>query len=276
MKDKPLFQDTAYLKNEQYKNSTNLDARATLHRRFRTAVTPWQQWVFDHLALQPGTAVLECGCGPGRLWRDNLERLPPGCQVTLTDLSAGMVAEATAALQNAGHSFYFQAADVQKLPFPDDSFDVVIANHMLYHVPDLTQGLREVRRVLRADGRFLAATNGQNHLQELWQIGLELWPGAVTPWQQLLSAEWTFPFQLEDGKEWLTVVFDHITRKQYEDSLAVTEAEPILDYLLSSSFALNNRPSPETITQVRQKVAQQIAQHGAFHITKDTGLFMAW
>lgn len=269
-----IFQDTDYLRNDQYKNSANLDARATLHRRFRTAATPWPVWVFDHLELEEDTAVLECGCGPGWLWRENVARIPPNCHLTLTDLSPGMVAEAETALQNSGHGFRFQTANIQELPFPDGSFDVVIANHMLYHVPDLPMALREVRRVLRADGRFYAATNGQNHLREVWQIGLELWPEANDWLQQLLSAEWSFSFGLENGGEALTAVFPHVSLFRYDDHLAVTEAEPILDFLFSTSFAGgNHQPAPETIAQVRQKLTQQIARDGVIHITKDTGLF---
>ncbi len=272
-----IIQDADYLQNSQYKSSANLDARAALHRRFRTAVTPWPVWVFDQLGLREGTAVLECGCGPGWLWRENLARILANCHITLTDLSPGMVAEAETALQNSGHDFRFQTADIQKLPFLDDSFDVVIANHMLYHVPDLPQALREVRRVLKGDGRFFTATNGQNHLRELWQIGRELWPAEDSPLHSLVTAEWTLSFRLENGAEQLTAVFPQVSLLRYDDHLAVTEVEPILDYLFSSSFTGNEtRPAPETITQVRQKLAQQIARDGAIHITKDTGLFSCY
>lgn len=274
MSQPTIIQDADYLQNNQYKSSANLDARAALHRRFRTAVTPWPVWVFDHLELKEGTAVLECGCGPGWLWRENVARIPVDCQITLTDLSSGMVAEAETALQNSGHDFRFQTANIQKLPFADASFDVVIANHMLYHVPDLAAALREVRRVLKADGRFFAATNGQNHLRELWRIGRELWPAEDSPPHRLVTAEWTLSFRLENGAEQLTAVFPQISLLRYDDHLAVTEVEPILDYLFSSSFTGDEtRPAPETIARVRQKLAQQIARDGAIHITKDTGLF---
>ncbi|MBE7530177.1 MAG: class I SAM-dependent methyltransferase [Ardenticatenaceae bacterium] len=269
-----IIQDTDYLQNDQYKNSANLDARAALHRRFRTAVTPWPVWVFDQLELQEGTAVLECGCGPGWLWRENLARIPANCPITLTDLSPGMVAEAETALQNSDHDFRFQTANIQELPFPDCSFDVVIANHMLYHVPNLPQALREVRRVLKGNGRFFTATNGQNHLRELWQIGRELWPAEDSPLHSLVTAEWTLSFRLENGAAQLTTVFPQVSLLRYDDHLAVTEVEPILDYLFSSSFIGDEvRPAPEIIAQVRQKLTQQIARDGAIYITKDTGLF---
>src|SRR5205085_6706516 len=57
--------------------------------------------------------------------------------------------------------------DVQDLPFGDEAFDVVAALWMLYHVPDVARALREVRRVLRPGGLFVAVTNGDAHLADL-------------------------------------------------------------------------------------------------------------
>ncbi|HFQ94541.1 MAG TPA: class I SAM-dependent methyltransferase [Anaerolineae bacterium] len=271
------FQDPQFLKNDQYRDSSNLDARAELHRRFSTAVTPWQQWVFQQLDLQPGSRILECGCGPGWLWRSNLDALPPGCHITLTDLSDGMAAEAQAALAASGHNFRFRAADIQDLPFADDSFDVVIANHMLYHVPDHSQALGEVRRVLAENGRFYAATNGRHHLQELWQIAEKLFPDTAAPLTELRAERGIGSFQLENGMEQLTAVFPHVTLHLYEDSLEVTEAAPLIAYLRSTSLIQNKTVlTQEKEAQLRRELQEQINRDGAIHITKETGLFVSW
>lgn len=73
----------------------------------------------------------------------------------LTDISPAMVDAAREQLADV-RGVKFECADIQNLPYPDASFDVVIANMMLYHVPDIACGLSEVRRVLRRDGRFFA------------------------------------------------------------------------------------------------------------------------
>ncbi len=101
MSNQDLFQEQTYLRDQQYKDSKNLDARASLHRHYSTATERWHPWAFSHLALKSESRVLECGCGPGWLWRENLKNIPPNCHITLTDFSPGMVAEAKAALENA-------------------------------------------------------------------------------------------------------------------------------------------------------------------------------
>ena len=105
-------------------------------------------------------AILEVGCGTGafaeRVGADN-----PQSTVIATDQSPRFV-ELTAA-----RGVDARLADVQDLPFADGSFDLVAAMWMLYHVPDLDRGLAEVRRVLRPGGRFLAVTNGDDHVADL-------------------------------------------------------------------------------------------------------------
>ncbi len=162
------FTDPRYLAAEQYRDATNLDTRRALHARFSTNPYGWLPWVFDHLqALPPTSAVLELGCGPGTLWQENAERIPPQWAVTLTDYSHGMVMEARRQVGSRAPAFHFAQADAQSLPFADAAFDAVIANHMLYHVPDRERAYREISRVLRPGGQFFAATNGRNALVAL-------------------------------------------------------------------------------------------------------------
>lgn len=261
------FQNETYLKDEQYKNSANLTARSELHRRFSTAVINWPHWVFSQLALEPNSRVLECGCGPGWLWRHNEPQIPANCHITLTDLSVGMVAEAEAALKNSQTDFHFQPANMQQLPFPEHAFDVVVANHMLYHVPDFEQALAEVRRVLPENGRFYAATNGKGHLRELWQLAEQMLPE--------LEAEderWHLPFSLENGAELLRPYFSKIERREFEDKLVVTEAEPIVAYLNSSAKILEI--SVEKWQQMLSFLQEKIDRSGSIIIRKETGLFV--
>jgi SAM-dependent methyltransferase len=273
MDSKDPFQDSDYLQKNQYRDSGNLDARAALHRRFSTAVSDWHPWAFDLLKLEPGMRVLECGCGPGWLWRENVERIPANCHITLTDLSSGMVAEAEAALADSGQQFTFQPANIQALDFADETFDVVVANHMLYHVPDLAQGLAEVRRVLKPNGRLIAATNGDDHMKELPLLVPEDVRQTVASWRMRGEAG-QLSFRLENGRSLLEPTFAQIALHLYEDSLWVTEVEPLLAYAFS--MIKPEMDVPETaVAQLRELWAAKIEAEGGIHISKHSGVFVA-
>src|SRR5689334_20632621 len=150
--------DPTYLRDEQYKTPTNLSARVGLHERFSTAAGSRHAWVMDQLDLRVGERVLEVGGGPGWLWRENHGRPPAHLRVCFSDFSLGMLRAARAGL--IGQSgFSYANLDTQDLPLPAGRFDLAIANHMLYHVPDLPRTVRELARVLRPGGRLRAATN---------------------------------------------------------------------------------------------------------------------
>ncbi len=107
-------------------------------------------------------SVLEVGAGWGelaaRIANDGVRRVVP------TDLSPRMASLAR------GRGLAPVLADVQALPFPDAAFDAVVANAMLYHVPDLDRGLDEIARVLAPDGRLVATTFAPDHLAEVWEL----------------------------------------------------------------------------------------------------------
>ena len=155
------------LVREQYADDANLRARIELHDRFSTSPFSYPRWVFDGYDFGAEADVLEVGCGNGLMWRENLDRIPDGWRLTFTDLSPGMVATVRDAL---GDRAECAVADAQELPFDDASFDAVIANHMLFHVPDRPRALAEIVRVLRSGGGFRATTIGLDHLRRLREL----------------------------------------------------------------------------------------------------------
>ena len=162
------YTDPHYLKTEQYRDETNLNARLEIHRRFSTNSYGWFPWIFDILESLPNQArVLELGCGPGYMWKECIDRIPADWSITLSDLSDGMVDAAWRNLVVTGRAFKYEQIDAQSIPYPDETFDIVIANHMLYHVPDRPKALVEIRRVLKIGGHFIATTVGDRHLAEI-------------------------------------------------------------------------------------------------------------
>jgi SAM-dependent methyltransferase len=259
--------DQTYLLRHQYKNARNLETRIGLHARFSTNGYGWHPWVFDHLTPLPARSrVLELGSGPGQLWAQSLQRVPPGWDVTLSDLSPGMVEEAQGNLRHSSHSFTFAVVDAQAIPYEDGSFDAVIANHMLYHVPDRPRAFREIRGVLRPGGRLYAATTGQSHLRELVHLVAGIDP--ALPFQDGVA------FTLEDGAQQLSPWFSRIELHHYEDALAITEAAPLIAYIRSTRAGAAF--TGDRLARLTAAVEQELAAHGTIHVTKATGLFVAW
>jgi ubiquinone/menaquinone biosynthesis C-methylase UbiE len=259
--------DPEYLRAEQYVSAANLNARIQLHGRFSTNHYGWFRWLFDQLCLPAQCDIMELGCGPGDLWLQNLPRIAPGWRITLSDFSPGMLGQAVANLRGQGHLFVFALTDAQSIPFADRSFDIVIANHMLYHVPDRSRALAEMRRVLRPGGRLYASTVGRSHLRELWGLVSRVDPALASR-----AADVTNPFTLESGYEEVAQWFLDVLVARYEDALVVTEAEPLLAYVWSGEAA---SMSPEQREAFARCVEQELALHGAIRISKDSGLLEA-
>ena len=152
----------------QYGTSARLDARVALHARYSVNDYGWFRWVYDQFDLRTGDCVLELGCGTGELWAGTAMRVPAGVRLLLTDVSQGMLDQAAARLADRPLAITLACVDAQQLPYPDGRFDVVIANHMLYHVPDRPAALAEIARVLAPGGRFYATTIGAGHMAELY------------------------------------------------------------------------------------------------------------
>lgn len=261
------FTDQNYLVQDQYKDSSNLDARLEIHRRFSTNSYGWFNWVFDALITLPKDAnVLELGCGTGMIWKECADRIPAGWTITLSDLSQGMLDAAWRNLVVTGRNFKIEQIDAQSIPYKDETFDIVIANHMIYHVPDRSKALAEINRVLKKSGHLIATTVGESHMKEL------------TDWLQRVDNDNDFspfilPFTLENGKEQLEKVFSEVTLSRYEDSLQVTDVDLLIAYLRSAIRA--SEVSEDELAKVKIDLENELKKNGRIFISKDSGLFEA-
>ncbi len=259
------FCDSEYLKKTQYKSADNLTVRIQLHQRFSTNPQDWQEWVFDKADLQAGQTVLELGGGPASFWKPNYHRLPEAVMPVLTDLSFGMVKTAKQ-IQVWQPRLYLSTVDSMRLPFIDNCFERVIANHTLYHVPDVATVLREAARVLTSNGRVIAATNGETHMQEIYTLLAHLLPEFFS------SPRVIRRFNLENGEEQLRKKFHSVEKFIYEDSLQVTESPPLIAYIQSLWGDYLDQTYLKTLVNL---IEFEIKDQGYFYVQKSTGVFIA-
>jgi ubiquinone/menaquinone biosynthesis C-methylase UbiE len=261
------FTDQNYLKTDQYKDATNLNARVTIHDRFSTNPYGWFNWVFDTLVKLPANSrILELGSGSGLLWKSSIDRIPAGWKITISDLSPGMLDTAWRNLVVTGRAFQFKEIDAQSIPFEDGAFDAVIANHMLYHVPDRGKALSEIKRVLKTGGHLFATTVGENHMKQM--IGWYSRVHVSKIWESFAS-----PFTLENGMEQLKPYFSQATLSRYEDNLVVTELQPLMDYIRSGMRVAEL--SESELAALQFDLEKELKEKGSIFITKDSGLFEA-
>ena len=209
--------------------------------------------------------ILEIGCGDGTLWNENMAKLPQNISAVLSDISEGMLRDVRRHI-GSDSRFSFQAFDCHRIPFASDSFDLVIANHVLFYCENLQQVFREVKRVLKPGGVFICSTYSEQHMKEISELVQEFDDRIV------LSADRLYErFGKENGKALLEKEFSHIQWVQYEDYLNVTDADALIAYVLSC-HGNQNRYIVDRYRDFRAFVKKKTDK--GFYITKDAGVFI--
>ena len=231
-------------------------------------------WALDNLAWQTDEVVLDLGCGRGNHYSRLIERAP-GITYYALDLSPFML------LNHPAESGRLALGNALQLPYADDSFDVVMANHVLYHLDDVDHGLHEIKRVLKPGGKMLATTNSIHNLPEL-QV---LFRRAIV----LLSANGahvhppTLPsdsFALENGTRILARHFYAVVRHDLPGQLIFDDIDPAMDYL-DSMRDLRQHSLPEDVDWddmmliMRQQITQLIQLMGKLELNLVTGALIA-
>lgn len=250
----------------QYKSATNIAARINLHSLYARNRQGWFPWIYENLCMKDGMKILELGCGDGTLWTENKEKLPEHVAVTLSDISEGMLRDARRAIGTGDGRFSFRSFDCHRIPYREEQFDLVIANHVLFYCQDVQAVCREVKRVLKPGGRFVCSTYGREHMKEVSQLVQEFDEKIV------LSADKLYEkFGKENGEELLEKSFAKVEWKQYRDCLVVTEPEPLISYVLSC-HGNQGQYIGEKYNDFRAFVKKKTAE--GFRITKDAGVFI--
>jgi len=121
-------------------------AAAAYDATFAPATAPFAEALLDAAGVAPGLRVLDIGCGTGMVTAAAARR---GTHPVALDFSAAMLAEA----RHVHPRLRFDEGDAEALPYADGSFDAVVSNFGVHHVPGPGKAIGEARRVLRPGGR---------------------------------------------------------------------------------------------------------------------------
>lgn len=249
---------------EQYKNAKNLNDRISLHEKYSTNSQGWFNWLFEKIDFSKVNRLLELGCGNGKLWQENKIDLR-NREIFLSDISEGMVEEVRNKL---GSDFNCIVADAEKIPFKDAYFDSIIANHVLFYLNDLNQGLKEVSRVLKPNGVLYCSTYGSRHMKEITDI-VQNFDSRIN----LSNHSLYDVFGLENGECILKQYFTSVQRMDYQDSLEITESKPLIDYIMSCHGNQNEILGPR-LSEFKEYIEELLQKDGKIVVTKQAGLFV--
>ncbi|MER5215614.1 class I SAM-dependent methyltransferase [Streptomyces sp. NPDC002838] len=249
--------DRSRLAGSAYSSDRDLAARQSLYQ--------WQKPRYDlpgivaeQLSGVHGRLV-DVGCGNGKFIQRLRDERPDLALLGL-DIAPGILASVPGPVA---------VADATRLPLVTASVDAALALHMLYHVPDIPQAVRELSRVVARDGLVIASTNSDQdkaELDDLWQraagdvLGTGRGPARIS-----LSAR----FSLEKAGAFLGEQFGRVETIELPGTISVQDPEPVIAHMASYRAWADQHDVPfeATIERARAILVDHIAQYGAFEVT---------
>lgn len=265
--------DPQNLRRHAYATDEHLNVRYQIHDQYSYPKVDFPKWVLTRTVWRGDEHVLDVGSGPGT-YAAALRDLSPNVAYYGLDFSAGM-------LEKHPNRHRVAQADAQNLPYPDASFDVVMANHMLYHVPDVERAVLECRRVLKPGGVLMAATNSVQSMPEFNAYYKRAILLLTSPGEQIqVPLPTSYPFTLESGVRQLARHFYAVVRHDLPSMFVFDNVEPVMAYL-ESMRGLREPELPPGISWdsvmllVQQQIKNQLNYLGEFVVNKLSGVLVA-
>lgn len=262
--DKNLDITKDYLKEKQYKESKYLEARIAIHK-FGASNESFHSWVFRHLGINKPVRILDVGAGTAEFWKENYSKLPSGCTLVLTDFSAGMLEKAKKNV--SGNNVAFEVADIDRLPFDNEVFDMVLAHHVIYHAENKNKALSELQRVVKKGGLVSITSNSEKHMFNVYEIGRSLDPGFPT--DRIIDS-----FTEEIADTLLLRFFESVQKKISEELLKVTDMEILINYVKSGVEPRNISLASGFWEKYTAIARQEMDAQGYFGIPKRSPLYL--
>jgi SAM-dependent methyltransferase len=256
-----------------YATDEHLSVRYAIHETYSVPQLDFREWALKRLVWRGDEQVLDIGCGPGP-YVESLMQIAPNATYYGVDFSAGMLAE-------HGLPASVAQSDALRLPFPNATFDMVMANHMLYHVPDIPAAIQEIRRVLKPDGVLLATTNSVESMPQFRDLYKRAIMVLTAPGKQIVVPQpASSAFTLESGTRQLARHFFAVVRYDLPGAFVFDQVEPVIAYL-ESGRSLREPQLPEGVSWeavmmvVREQIKNQLHYAGQLVVHKLSGALIA-
>ncbi|GIO31292.1 MULTISPECIES: class I SAM-dependent methyltransferase [Paenibacillus] len=264
-----------------YGTEQNLKAKYEVLESYGLQKETFEEWLIGKLKLTGSELVLDVGAGNGRF------SLPVGRMLkgsggflAACDLAEGVMIPSRVQAEKESLPVLLMQADAENLPFLSKQFDLVMANHMLYHLPNLNRGLAEMRRILKQTGRLVATTNSEKGMPELFKLHLNTMDRLGIPFgvkEELIT------FSLENGEQTLSKHFKQVECWTYEAGFMVKEPEPVFRYYAATQLYQGPMNDENLSKEVREAIAPCFLQlteelirekGGELVISKPVGAFV--
>jgi SAM-dependent methyltransferase len=282
--DARLGTDRSRLQDVQYRTDANLAARQAIYA-YQYPRLDLPAAVLGLASLLGDETVADIGCGNGAYLAELARHRHTG-QVLGVDLSVGMLRAARSRVLGAS----LIAGDAAHLPLRDDASGLTLAMHMLYHVPEPSAAVRELRRVTGPRRQVLVVLNGHDHLRELRDLIIATLRDFTKGEPHFTNGEPHFTkgephftngephftegephdqerLRLDDGEELLATRFRCISRHDFISELRIRGRQPVEDYVRSMSIA-QELPDPQAFAVA---VGRLVPGGGTFRVRTHSG-----
>lgn len=260
-----------------YKETTNdLMTRINIHDAY--GARDIDKWMLEVLPLEKGMKILDVGCGAGKQCFSFLARLDGKAAITGGDVSEELLKKAKDENAKLGNRVTFQELDFNKtFPFDEKTFDLVSCSFAIYYAEDIPFTIREMHRVLKADGYLFTTGPMPENKQMFYEIiqeatGKEIPP---MPGSSRYASEIYQTVKSQFSEVNMLIFENPLTFPSVEPFLAYTRASLSEDRLLWNAFFQTKEDFEKIMADIAIAASKRLKEQGKLIMTKVVGGILA-